>query len=1133
MTTGTPDPQGGLLRKEGRHASSHWVKRTVLVIFCLGLLVAIGTVFTQVVATRVPEQRATLEKLITDRTGLAVRFDNVHFAWGMDGTSAVFERVELTDPVHGRVRVVAPELRVEFDTWDFLRHQQFSLGHVTLSSPDIDIIGDPEPETAPPPSRARARPAVKAAPAADEAALVRRYTAWAELMPVGRVEVEGARVHLFRRGERVARHNFTLSQAAVTRGSHSFNAFGTLLLSQDIGQSLFVSAKLEDLGGPRGASGELRLIARRVFLDKLSAVAVDGGSLAVTGTPLATRGRGTVDARFTLRDGVLHDGRWQLSARELQLPRGARFDHFTVQGRLSRATRGFQLEFTDLQLTRDARLERAPRLTALVTFAPGTLHAAGITANADRMPFMAAEFIAGALMSEPERGADPSMPAGWMPTAGDLRDLRFDSRAGTLSAQVSGGEITRASDHARIGNLAARLELERGRTRITFDGAQPAQLRMGDAEPRDLGLTGAITLHEDTPAVDLAALQLRVGEASMTADGRWSGAGSPGAPLDLEFVGVDRALLGDAWSLLSLEEPPQLADVQDGRIVSGRMRLQTVTDAAGRRVDWQRSRGSLEIAGLASAGADVPRLASAGGKLEFARGGAHLALTTGAIEELQITEARIDWPRQGGPRLRATAQGDLASPLLRRALQDHGLERLAGRVSLEAEARGEQELRQPESWRVTVKLSNASIPLGAGLSPVEKLSGTVRLAAGQLRGLSLQGSWLGGPVAVEARRAGARGVASATLNGVAEAAQLLDLLGETDTALVDGQLAWTGTLQRRGDADRPDGWQLSLASNLAGVESRLPAPFAKPRARALPMTAELRFDAQGVREFEIESGRDSLRGRVHEGIASARFEVQGLAGELHAASGASERRLAIDELELRGAPRVLAAAGALLPIDGELAVEVAELRHANRSLGALAASVTRRSGGMAFSLESADGSPHELNATGDCRANERCRLEFSLDTRHLPALLVGAQLPAEWPTQALRASGELAWPVASDDFVRALTGNFEIETQGASSEHQLIASASLADGHIDLANVQGTGPAADQVFRGSGRVALDARTYDVTVDYEQISLAASAMPTPARMRLSRAWTSLRGSVARQGWAETAPARRVQWHGTWD
>src|SRR5689334_9372741 len=143
------------------------MKRTALVLSCLMLVAVLGLVFTRIVAARVPEQRATLEKLITDRTGLAVRFENVHFAWGLNGTKA------------GRVRVVAPELRVEFDTWDFLRHQQFSLGHVTLSSPDIEIFGDPEDVVAATPAPADLRSRRRHAPAAaadDEGALVRRVT---------------------------------------------------------------------------------------------------------------------------------------------------------------------------------------------------------------------------------------------------------------------------------------------------------------------------------------------------------------------------------------------------------------------------------------------------------------------------------------------------------------------------------------------------------------------------------------------------------------------------------------------------------------------------------------------------------------------------------------------------------------------------------------------------------------------------------------------------------------------------------------------------------------------------------------------------------------------------------------------
>ena len=92
----------------------------------------------------------------------------------------------------------------------------------------------------------------------DEAALVRRYPA------LGRAHARRAR----RGGRRActpaaprssagmaAPRSFTLSQAVVSRGASSFNAYGTMLLSQDVGQSLFVSAKLDGLGADLGVVG--------------------------------------------------------------------------------------------------------------------------------------------------------------------------------------------------------------------------------------------------------------------------------------------------------------------------------------------------------------------------------------------------------------------------------------------------------------------------------------------------------------------------------------------------------------------------------------------------------------------------------------------------------------------------------------------------------------------------------------------------------------------------------------------------------------------------------------------------------------------------------------------------------------
>ncbi|HEV7610076.1 MAG TPA: DUF3971 domain-containing protein [Steroidobacteraceae bacterium] len=1109
----------------------------MLVTFCVLLLGTLGVVFTRVVAARVPEQRATLEKLITDRTGLAVRFDNVHFAWNLDGTSAVFERVELTDPKRGRVRVVAPELRVEFDTWDYLRHHQFSLGHVTLSSPDIEIVGDPldAPLNMPAPRGRRAQAPARL-PAEDEAALVRRFTAWAELMPNGRVEVEGARVHLLRRGslggKGGARTTFTLSQAVVSRGASTFNAFGTMLLSQDVGQSLFLSAKLEGLGAGSTVSGELRMIARRVFLDKLPMI--------------AAKGRGTLDATLRLRNGRIDSAGWQASARELEFGDDAhsRFDHLTVNGTLERDADDFLLKFGDLQLTRGARLERSPQLSARLTLAPGTTRIARTRIRAERVPFMAAEFLGLALAPGFDGGSLKFLrefPGGWTLSAGELRDVRFDSGADSrgrmFSAQLTGVELARDSDQVRIAQLATLLQLDGNTLTFNFDPANNATLRVDRAsEARPFSLGGQLMVNTQPANLRFEAFVARSGAGSIEVQGAWD-ADPRATPLTLTIANLDRALFRDGWTLLKPDEQaPLLADIRQGNVFEGTLELLPDHDAAGlSAVNWQRSSGTLKLEELATSGEDIPHLVSGRGVLAFSRGNTRLQLDGGELDQLAVTSARLEWPRSGAPRLQAALQGELSSPLLRGALKAQGLERLAGSVTLVAEARGEKELRTPESWRVTARLGNASIPLAGDLPPIEKIAGTVRYAGGQLRGLTLAGNWLGGPLTIESRRA-ARGGLGFGVTGVADAAPLLRLLGQDEAAsLVNGQLSWTGSAQLVAAAgEGNDGWQLEFASTLAGIESRLPEPFDKIRPRQLPISAQLRVDADGIHEFVIDGRELAIRGAIDGGVTKARFEVQGVAGELRRTADAAPQ-LHFQRLDLKRAPAVLAAVGSLLPADGELDLNIDDTLYSGRSLGGLQASLSRRDAGVEFSVDSVESAPHQLTARGSCASVDgRCRVSFTADTQHLASLLGGTQLPREWPTETLHAAGELTWPIDSKgDLTREIAGRFELETQGSDSNHQLVADATLADGQIELANVQGTGPAADQLFRGSGRVALLAREYDLAVDFEQVSLAATAVPTPARARLARAWTVLRGSAARRGWTEVPAARRVQWHGNWD
>lgn len=1109
------------------------MKRTALVLFCLALVATLGFVFTRVVAARVPEQRATLERLITDRTGLAVRFDNVHLAWGLDGTSAVFTRVELTDPKAGRVRVVAPELRVEFDTWDFLRHQQFSLGHVTVSSPDIEILELDESLVAPAPKQVRV--AATKTPSDDEAALVRRATSWARLMPNGRIEVEGARVHLVRRGSAGggnggASRSFTLSQAVISRGASTFNAYGTMLLAQDVGQSLFVSAKFEDLAQSARTSGEVRVIARRVFLDKLALPGV--------------RGRGTVDAKFELKNGLVSAGSWTASARELALDgeNGPRFDHFTTNGKLSRDGADVLLEFTDLQLTRGARLERAPQLSARLALEPGTTRIARTTVSAERLPFMAAEFAAGVLAPQ-LAGALPAASSEWAATAGELHDVAFDSGerrrhpdAWTFRARMDGAELTRAGDDAHVAQLAARVEMNAREVTLEFDPLVASTMKPGAlAEPRPLSIGGTVVLAHgaDSTPLRFETFQLASGAATLAVAGSWDAAKSP--PLSLTLTNVDRALLVDAWRLArgTAPEPALLAQVSAGRVSEGAVTLVAMRDATeGLIADWPHSHGTLALDDLATAAEDEPRLAGGRGTLVFARGAGQLKLTEGRVADFALTAGNIDWPAKGAPRLAVTLDGNLESPLLAKMLAAQGLEKLTGRVTLDAEARGEREMRQPDAWRVNARLADAAVPLAKGVPSIGKLAGTLRYADGQLRALSLDGEWLGGPVAVESKRV-ARGPLTLALNGSADVAALLQLSGDASRFHgVGGQLAWSGTASR---AAADASWQLAVASTLVGLQSDLPEPFGKAKSRALPINAELKFDVGGLHDYVVE-GRDfSIRGELLAGATRARFELPGVSGELRRAANADAKsELAIDRLDTRHAPAAMAAAASLLPANGELVLNVADLRQADRSLGALRADVTRTASGLAFSFESAEPSLHRMSAQGSCdEAQSRCRADFAADTAHLASLLRGVNLPAELPAEKLRVHGELTWPLAAGDLATTVEGRFDVEADGRESGHQLVANATLSNGQIQLDNVQGTGPEPDQVFHGNGRVGLVARDYDLTVDYERITVAAAAVPTPARARLARAWNALRGSAAKRGWAEAPEAKRVQYHGNWD
>ena len=425
----------------------------MLVTFCLGLLGTLGVVFTRVIAARVPEQRATLEKLITDRTGLAVRFDNVHFAWNLDGTSAVFERVELTDPKRGRVRVSRRSC-------------------ASSSTPGIScVITSSRWAT----SRCRRRTsrssairktgaggrAARAGIARGRHASARTKPHWCAASSAGPSSCPTAASKSKARActssaaapDRVARQPQLHAEPGgpqprrrqLQRIRHHAALAGCRPVPVRVRQARRAAA------GSR-VSGDLRVIARRVFLDKLAAA-----------RPARAAARSMPSC--SCRTASSQSATWQASARELQLngDAGTRFDHLTGQ----RQARARRRRFPARIRRPAAHARRAPGaragLHARLDSSPALEDRAHDGAAPNACPFMAAEFVA-RLLAPQFDDRRHRLPGGWAPTAGELREraLRFGPSAGFLGLAAVGASshlepTRRAADHATVAQLAAHV----------------------------------------------------------------------------------------------------------------------------------------------------------------------------------------------------------------------------------------------------------------------------------------------------------------------------------------------------------------------------------------------------------------------------------------------------------------------------------------------------------------------------------------------------------------------------------------------------------------------------------------------------------------------------------------------------
>jgi uncharacterized protein (TIGR02099 family) len=188
---------------------------------------------------------------------------------------------------------------------------------------------------------------------------------------------------------------------------------------------------------------------------------------------------------------------------------------------------------------------------------------------------------------------------------------------------------------------------------------------------------------------------------------------------------------------------------------------------------------------------------------------------------------------------------------------------LAGSGSVKGEIAMVLPIKDFERRVVTVMATLSGVALRHRTQPFEAtaINGELWVRNREIHAPALSGRLFGGPVqATIATTALADGSLSTQVNaqGRLQGAQLRPVARLPANAGIEGSADWRGflTVLRNADRERPARGSVRLSSDLRGLASRLPEPFAKSTDAALPLTISANFDGLAGPRIQAQLGRD-------------------------------------------------------------------------------------------------------------------------------------------------------------------------------------------------------------------------------------------------------------------------------------
>lgn len=836
-----------------------WLRMALLGTLGVGAVFALILFAYELARARVPQHRAALERLVRAQTGLDVRFTELGLRWGWYGPEAVFRHVELDEPGNSEALLRAPELVVGFDAWRTLRNGHPEAGRIELVAPEIDLSGS---------ARFSGSAGHHVASTAESSALGR--IAVLQRWRGGRIDIEGGTVRLPDAAGGANPLSVQIRRATLRRLDDEWNVAGLLLLPDRVGRSARVTLRVQgDLDRVSGLKGSLRVEARRLLFpgsrDFLAALPDIARFL-----PRGGNGDMTVDVSFdhgqiAKAHGTVHAGGLVFDAPggsgEMAPARASLLVLDRVNGnwKATRLGAGWRVRVDSLDLAKGARLasltfdtSESSQPEAPGRWVRGKLEQAPLESVLAVTRWLAPHFdLAGIQLDGTARSLIFDWASGRaegrrLRTSAQLEDVALTPRSndfilGGLSARLSGSESDLAID---VQSRTARLELTQSQQMPLADVHVSSTLRVTSGHDGWKIETDEFLLEHQRASLSLSgSLQDDPTEPRIFASGSLTGAD---IPLVVRLLGDKTAeAFGAAASQLTA-----------GQIQNAEFSLRGPISQLPFEGRHDGFTGSLTLRNAILSGGDLwPDADGIDAHVEWHGAQIQATIEAGRAGPFQLASAKAQWGADGrsATRLTGHVNGRLEDAIA--WVHDHPhLQEYAPDVG-DIDANGDASFdfnvsvppnvdvgaRQPQLvTRVSTFLAGATVQAVSGLPPLQGVTGSFVFDAGRLQRSTLTGTWLGGPVTLHVgeRREKNTRVLAVQAQGTLNAAQLASLANATGT--VEGTTDWSGEFAYlQSDGSASPRWRMRADSNLLGVMSFLPEPFAKRSAAVVPVHLEV------------------------------------------------------------------------------------------------------------------------------------------------------------------------------------------------------------------------------------------------------------------------------------------------------